>query len=265
MTDSPSAEIGVFGGSGFYELLEVAREYEISTPYGAPSSPVTIGEIGGRQVAFLARHGRHHTIPPHMINYRANLSAMKQLGVTQIIGPTASGSLRPEIEPGHFVVCDQLVDRTWGRHDTFFDGPEVVHVSPADPYCPKMRAVAIEKIKAAGVTVHESGTVVVIQGPRFSTKAESRWFSSAGWHAINMTQYPEAYLARELALCYMNISIVTDYDCGTAGAKPTTNEDIVREFARSNERLKEVIFAMVPDLPVERECVCVHALDGASM
>lgn len=265
MTDSPTAEIGVFGGSGFYELLEGAREYEIQTPYGAPSSPVTIGEVAGRQVAFLARHGRQHTIPPHKINYRANLSAMKQLGVTQIIGPTASGSLKPEIEPGHFVVCDQFVDRTNGRPDTFFDGPQVMHVSSADPYCPNMRTVAIEKIKAAGVTVHESGTVVVIQGPRFSTKAESRWYSSAGWDVINMTQYPEAYLARELMMCYANIAIVTDYDCATVGATPTTNEDIVRAFARSNERLKEVIFAMIPDLPRERECLCIHALEGAAM
>lgn len=265
MSEYPQAEIGVFGGSGFYELLDNAHELVVETVYGAPSSPITIGDVAGRRVAFLARHGRDHSIPPHMINYRANIAAMKELGVTQIIGPTASGSLRPEIEPGHFVVCDQFVDRTSARKDTFYDGPRVMHVSAADPYCPTMRAIAIEKATAAGITVHPRGTVVVIQGPRFSTKAESRWFSSAGWEVINMTQYPEVYLARELAMCYVNISIVTDYDCGTVGAHPVTNDEIVRVFVENNARLKEIIFAIVPELPSLRDCVCAHALEGAAM
>lgn len=260
----PQAEIGVFGGSGFYSLLENADEVRVDTPYGAPSAPVTIGEIAGRKVAFLPRHGTAHQYPPHMINYRANVYAMKLLGVSRIIGPNACGSLQPHVKPGDFVICDQFVDRTWGRKDTFYDGPTTTHVSSADPYCPTMRQIAVEKARELGITVHERGTVVVIQGPRFSTRAESRWFASQGWEVINMTQYPEAYLARELEICYCNISLITDHDAGAEGVEPVTNEEVIRVFNQNNEKLKALLHAMIPALPVERDCICAHALDGAA-
>lgn len=261
----PQAEIGVFGGSGFYSLLDNPEVVRVDTPYGAPSSFVTLGEIGGRRVAFLPRHGAEHTLPPHMINYRANLWAMKELGVTRIIGPNACGSLQSYIMPGDFVICNQFVNRTSGRIDTYFDGPTTTHVSSADPYCPTMREVAIEKARDLGINVHDRGTVVVIQGPRFSTRAESKWYSAQGWEVINMTQYPEAYLARELEICYCNISIITDHDAGVEGLEaPVTNEEVVRVFAQSNERLKSLLYEMIPALPVERDCVCATALSGAS-
>jgi 5'-methylthioadenosine phosphorylase len=260
----PKAEIGVFGGSGFYSLLDNAEEHRINTPYGAPSSPVMVGEIGGRSVAFLPRHGKDHQLPPHMINYRANVWAMKELGVTRIIGPNACGSLQPGVKPGDFVICDQFVDRTWGRIDTFYDGPITTHVSSADPYCETMRAVAIEQADALGITVHPKGTVVVIQGPRFSTRAESRWFASQGWEVINMTQYPECYLARELEICYCNISLITDHDAGTEGVEPVTNDEVVHVFEANNKKLRDLLYAMIPALPAERPCVCAHALEGAA-
>jgi 5'-methylthioadenosine phosphorylase len=260
----PTAEIGVFGGSGFYSLLDSAEEYRVNTPFGAPSSPVTVGEIAGRTVAFLPRHGANHEFPPHMIDYQANVWAMKELGVTRIIGPNACGSLQPHVKPGDFVICDQFVDRTWGRKDTFYDGPITTHVSSADPYCPTMREIAVAKARELGITVHDRGTVVVIQGPRFSTRAESRWFASQGWEVINMTQYPECYLARELEICYCNISLITDHDVGTEGVEPVSNDEVVRVFGQNNERLRELLHAMIPALPVERPCVCAHALEGAA-
>ncbi len=236
----------------------------VDTPYGAPSAPLVVGEIEGRRVAFLPRHGVKHQFPPHRVNYRANLWAMREVGVRRVIGPCAAGSLQPRVEPGHFVICDQLVDRTTGRPDTFYDGPETTHVSFADPYCPTMRRVAIERAKALGITVHEGGTVVVIQGPRFSTRAESRWFHDAGWEVINMTQYPEAVLARELELCYANVSLITDYDVGMPGeAPPVTHETVIEVFNANNARLRDLLFAMVPALPAERDCPCAAALEGA--
>ncbi|MCL2503611.1 MAG: S-methyl-5'-thioadenosine phosphorylase [Coriobacteriia bacterium] len=263
MPSLPQAEIGVFGGSGFYELLEDPQEHRISTPFGAPSSPVMIGDIAGRSVAFLPRHGRDHGLPPHMINYRANLWAMKELGVTQIIGPNACGSLQKDVEPGHFVICDQFVDRTSGRKDTFFDGPITTHVSSADPYCPQMRAAAIESARSLGITTHDAGTVVVVQGPRFSTRSESKWFASQGWEVINMTQYPECYLARELEICYCNISLITDYDVGMEGVPPVSNDEVIRVFAKNNSKVRDLIHRMTPALPRERKCVCASALEGA--
>ncbi len=259
----PKAEIGVFGGSGFYELLDEPQEFKVETPFGAPSSAVMYGDIAGRKVAFLPRHGNDHQLPPHMINFRANLWAMQALGVKRIIGPNACGSLQPEIEPGHFVICDQFVDRTWGRKDTFFDGPVTTHVSSADPYCPTMRRVAVDSAGVVGVTAHPAGTVVVIQGPRFSTRSESRWFAAQGWEVINMTQYPECYLARELEICYCNISLITDHDAGAEGVEPVTNDEVVRVFLENNAKVKELIYEMIPRLPTERDCVCAHALDGA--
>ncbi|MDI6893458.1 MAG: S-methyl-5'-thioadenosine phosphorylase [Bacillota bacterium] len=253
------AEIGIFGGSGFYQFLEGVREVTVDTPYGAPSDRVALAEIAGREVAFLPRHGKHHQYPPHAINYRANLWAMKELGVTRIIGPCAAGSLQPPVRPGEFVLCDQFVDRTRGRNDTFFDGPAVAHISTADPYCPEMRQVAWERMQALGLPGHRQGTVVVIQGPRFSTRAESRWFSQLGWEVINMTQYPEVVLARELGMCYLNISLITDYDVGLEGRtdiRPVTHEEVLRVFSQNNERLRTLLVEIVSHLPRQRGCQC---------
>lgn len=263
-----SAEIGVFGGSGFYSLIEGVRELKVETPYGAPSDVLALGEIAGRRVAFLPRHGKSHSLPPHMINYRANAWAMKELGVTRIIGPCAAGSLKAAVKPGDFVVCDQLVDRTTARKDTFYDGPITTHVSFAYPYCPQIRSVALDVIKGDGIPVHDKGTVVTIQGPRFSTVAESRWFSSHGWEVVNMTQYPEAYLARELEMCYANISLITDYDVGLEGQpgiEPVTHEAVIKIFEENNAKVRRVIFKMVESLPAERTCSCGSALSGARL
>ncbi|MGH2819372.1 MAG: S-methyl-5'-thioadenosine phosphorylase, partial [Actinomycetota bacterium] len=251
------AEIGVFGGSGFYSFLDDVEEVAVETPFGDPSAPVAIGDIGGRSVAFLPRHGIKHQFPPHRINYRANAWALSELGVGRVIGPCAAGSLKPEVAPGHFVVCDQLVDRTAGRTDTFYDGPETTHVSFADPYCPELRSLALDTAHAQGIDVHDRGTVVTIQGPRFSTRAESRWFQDAGWEVINMTQYPEAYLCRELEMCYVNLSLITDYDVGLAGqTEPVSHEEVVRVFTENNEKLRALLFALVPEIPAPRSCPC---------
>lgn len=254
------ADIGVFGGSGFYSFLENVQEIETDTPYGKPSSPISIATIGDKKVAFLPRHGKEHQFPPHMVPYRANLYAMKQLGITKIIGPTASGSLQPEIKPGDFVITDQFVDRTSGRKDTFFDGPETRHPSPAHPYCPTLRKLAVDTGKSLGITIHEHGTVVVIQGPRFSTIAESRWFNRMGWEVINMTQYPECYLARELGICYANIALITDYDAGLEGRddiQPVTHEGVLKVFQENNEKLKGMLFEMIRRIDLsDKNCNC---------
>jgi 5'-methylthioadenosine phosphorylase len=260
-----TAEIGVFGGSGFYSLLENAAEVTMDTPYGAPSAPLTVGTIEDREVAFLPRHGRKHELPPHRVPYRANVWAMKELGVTRIVGPCAAGSLKAAVRPGHFVVCDQLVDRTWGRDDTFYDGPETTHIGFADPYCPEMRAVAISQGREHGIDVHDRGTVVTVQGPRFSTRAESAFYQAQGWEVVNMTQYPEAPLARELELCYLNISLITDYDVGVEGeeVEPVSHELVFKVFEENISKLRDLLFRIVPRLPSERACPCATALEGA--
>ena len=257
------ADIGIFGGSGFYSLLDNAREAWIETPYGAPSDKVHLGEIAGRRVAFLPRHHREHVLPPHAINYRANVYAMKSLGVKWLVGPTASGSLKLDMKPGSMVVCDQVVDRTSGRKDTFYDGPRTTHVSFADPYCPTLRPIAISALRSIGVDTHEYGTVVVINGPRFSTRAESKWFQSQGWEVINMTQYPECYLARELEMCYVNISLITDYDVGLEDIPPVSHVEVLEVFKRNNDRLKEAIARIVETIPADGDCACRHALENA--
>jgi 5'-methylthioadenosine phosphorylase len=239
------------------------EEVAVETPYGDPSAPLHIGDVGGVAVAFLPRHGRKHELPPHRIPYRANLWAMKELGVERILGPCAAGSLQTDVELGDFVVCDQLVDRTRTRPHTFYDGPETTHISFADPYCPTMRTVALEEGRELGITMHDGGTMVVIEGPRFSTRAESAWFSGLGWRTINMTGYPEALLARELEICYANISLITDYDVGVEGAPPVTHEDVVRVFGANNARLRDLLFTLVPALPEGRTCPCATALAGA--
>ena len=259
----PEAEIGVFGGSGFYSFLEDTEQVEVETPYGKPSAPVTIGEVGGSRVAFMPRHGERHELPPAQINYRANVWAMASLGVSRLIAPTAAGSLHPDVKPGDFVVCDQFVDRTSGRADTFYTGPETTHVSAADPFCPDLRGILVETAAELGIKARDGGTVVVVQGPRFSTRAESKWFQDAGWDTINMTAYPEGYLARELELCYANISMVTDHDVGVEGTPPVSHEQVVSVFNENNERLRELLFAAIPKIGPQPQDLCATALSGA--
>ena len=250
------AEIGVFGGSGFYTLLDDVREAKVDTPYGPPSDSVFLATVAGRRVAFLPRHGRRHTIPPHMINYRANVWAMRSLGVKAVISPCAAGSLQLPVEPGHFVVSDQFVDRTSGRADTFFDGPIVSHVSSAETYDPTLRRIALDVIGEHGITVHDGGTVVVIGGPRFSTKAESKWFSDAGWQVINMTQYPEAYLCRELGMAVVNIALITDYDAGVLeGTEAVTAHDVLAVFEQNAERIRAVVLDMIGRFPADLDAL----------
>lgn len=258
-------EIGVFGGSGFYSFLDSTETVTVDTPYGEPSAPPVIGEVGGRRVAFIPRHGAKHELPPHKINYRANVWAMKELGVERIVGPCAAGSLRKGVALGDFVVCDQIVDRTRSRAHTFYDGPVTTHISFADPYCETMRGIAVRTGRELGITMHTHGTMVVIEGPRFSTRAESKWFASQGWDTLNMTGYPEALLARELEICYANVSLITDYDVGVEDAPPVTHEDVIRVFAENNEKLRGLLFALIPALPAERTCECATALHGARL
>lgn len=262
-----SADIGIIGGTGFYSFLADADQVRVETPFGPPSAPVSLGEVGGRTVAFLPRHGEHHQFPPHQVNYRANMWALASLGVRQVLGPCAVGSLRPELGPGTFVVPDQVVDRTWGRAHTFDDveGP-VVHVGFADPYCPRIRRVLIDGADVATPLV-DGGTLVVINGPRFSTRAESRWHQAAGWSVVGMTGMPEAATARELAMCYGTVCMVTDHDAGVDAAGAVSHEQVKRVFADNIERLKALLVRVVAALPepepdADATCSCRHALDG---
>jgi 5'-methylthioadenosine phosphorylase len=254
--------VGIFGGSGFYRFLDDVEEVAVDTPYGPPSAHIRLGALEGVRVAFMPRHGDEHSLPPHRINYRANVWAMREVGVRRIVGPSACGSLKPELEPGTFVVCDQFVDRTRGREDTFYDGPQTTHVSAAEPYCPDLTRILAE----ADPEIRVGGTVVVIQGPRFSTRAESRWFAAAGWDVVNMTQYPEAWLARELELCYVNLMLVTDYDAGLDGMPdvPPVSADMAFEvFSQNLDRLRALLFRAVPKIGPQPECVCASALASA--
>ncbi len=251
------AEIGVFGGSGFYQFLSDVEEVRVHTPYGPPSDKIAVATLEGKRVAFLPRHSRDHSVPAHMVNYRANIWAFHQLGVREILAPCACGSLQLDIHPGDFVILDQFIDRTKGRKDTFFDGPETHHIGGADPYCPRMRQMAIESCRAQGITIHETGTMVVIQGPRFSTRAESAWFSREGWHVVGMTQHPEAILARELGICYTGIALVTDYDTGVGAGRPVVDiEEVFKVFKENVGKVQTLIHAMVPHLGADRECPC---------
>jgi 5'-methylthioadenosine phosphorylase len=256
----------VFGGSGLYRLLDGVEEVALDTPYGAPSAPLAVGEIGGTRVAFLPRHGLRHELPAHRVPYRANVWAMREVGVCRIIGPCAAGALRADLQRGEFVVCDQYVDRTNGRDDTFYEGGSeaVTHVSAADPYCPELRALLVDTAEELSIPVRDRGTVVVVQGPRFSTRAESAWYSSQGWDVVNMTAYPEAHLARELELCYANVSMVTDHDAGVAGAEPVSGDEVMRVFHENLARLRELLFAVIPRIaPPPPDHLCTTALRGA--
>ncbi|THA85521.1 S-methyl-5'-thioadenosine phosphorylase [Streptomyces sp. A0592] len=267
-----NAEIGVIGGSGFYSFLEDVFEIQVETPYGPPSDSLYMGELAGRRVAFLPRHGRSHTVPPHKINYRANLWALRSVGVRQVLGPCAVGGLRPEYGPGTLLVPDQLVDRTQSRVQTFFDGvplpdgsvPNVVHTTFADPYCPVGRSVAVAAARGRNWEPVDGGTMVVVEGPRFSTRAESRWYASAGWSVIGMTGHPEAILARELGLCYTSMALVTDLDAGAETGEGVSHTEVLKVFGENVGRLREVLFDAVAALPptATRDCLCTHALDG---
>jgi 5'-methylthioadenosine phosphorylase len=267
-----SAEIGVIGGSGFYSFLGDVTEVTVETPYGPPSDSLFLGEVSGRRVAFLPRHGRHHHLPPHGINYRANLWALRSLGVRQVLGPCAVGGLRPEYGPGTLLIPDQLVDRTKNRVQSFYDGElradgecaNVVHVAFADPYCPTGREVALATAGQGGWQAVDGGTMCVIEGPRFSTRAESRWHAAQGWSVVGMTGHPEAFLARELELCYTSLALVTDLDAGAETGDGVSHAEVLEVFAQNVDRLRTVLFEVVAGLPKDedRECLCTTALGG---
>lgn len=267
MNPAPRAEIGVIGGSGFYSFLDDAVRVRPQTPFGDPTDDVVIGSVGGRRVAFLARHGQGHRFPPHRVNYRANLWALRAVGVRQVLAPCAVGSLRPEYGPGTAVVPDQLVDRTWGRAHTVYDEPgPVVHVGFADPYCPRGRAAVLGA--PSPLERVDGGTLVVINGPRFSTRAESQWHQAAGWSVVGMTAAPEAAIARELALCYTNVCLVTDADAGVEGDAGVTHEEVLQVFATRIEDLKSLVRETIATLPTGAEaddCACRHSLDGIDL
>ncbi|MBX6769125.1 MAG: S-methyl-5'-thioadenosine phosphorylase [Actinomadura rubrobrunea] len=261
----PAAEIAVIGGSGFYSFLDDIEEVEVDTPYGAPSDRIALGALGDRRVAFLPRHGRDHRFPPHRIPYRANMWALRSLGVRQVLAPSAVGSLVAAHGPGTLVVPDQLVDRTSGRTQTYYEEGGAVHVSFADPYCPVGRRTAVATARDAGWEPVDGGTLVVIEGPRFSTRAESRWYAAQGWTLVGMTGHPEAVLARELALCYTPLCLVTDLDAGVEEGEGVTMEEVLRVFAANIDRLRGLVAELVQALPTGRDCPCPNVLDGMKL
>ena len=270
-TADRAADIAVIGGSGFYSFLHDVEHHRVETPYGPPSDEIAIGEVAGRRVAFLARHGRAHRFAAHEVPYRANLWALRSLGVRQIIAPCAVGSLIAEHGPGTLVVPDQLIDRTWGReHTVYADVGSAVHVGFADPYCERTRAALIGAAGGSDLTVTDGGTLVVINGPRFSTRAESHWHRAAGGTVVGMTGMPEASIARELAVCYATACLITDHDAGVEGQEPVTHAAVMAQFARSIDQLKGLVHRAVTALPAaERDehasCSCRRALDGIDL
>jgi 5'-methylthioadenosine phosphorylase len=239
--------IGVIGGSGFYSLLDEPEERPVDTPYGSPSDSLTFGTLAGRDVVFLPRHGRGHRFAPHVVPYRANLWALRAGGARQIVSLSAVGSLTTDLQPGALVVPDQVADRTWGREHTYFgSGEGVGHAPFADPYCPHGRAAA----RAAG-TAHDGGTLVVVNGPRFSSRAESLEFQSHGWSIIGMTAMPEAALARELALCYTTLALVTDLDAGVETGEGVTHAEVLETFAANLPKLRALLVDTLQRLPAE--------------
>jgi len=259
-----TAEIGVFGGSGFYAFLDDPEEIVVDTPYGKPAAAVTVGSIAERRVAFIPRHGKDHEFPPHRVPYRANVWAMKELGVTRLFGPSAAGSLRRDIPPRTFVVCDQAIDFTKSRENTYFDGPITTHVSFADPYCPVLRRTLADAARDRSIQHRDGGTMVVIEGPRFSTRAESKMFAQVGGDVIGMTQFPEVTLAREAELCFANVALVTDYDVGVDDIAPVSHHEVLKVFGENIEALRDLLFAAIPEVPAERGCACGRSLAGSS-
>lgn len=260
MTEKPSAEIAVVGGTGVYDpgIIEDAREVKVYTPYGAPSDLVTLGTYGGRRIAFTPRHSRGHQIPPHKINSRANIWALKELGVKRIVASSAVGSLRDDYKPGDFVITDQFIDRTRKRLDTFYEGGQLCHVSSADPICPQLHDFYVEHARKLGLSVHPEGTYVCIEGPRFSTRAESRLYRQWGADIIGMTLYPECVLAREAEICYVSVAMVTDYDVWAK--KPVSTQEVLDTLQRNSKNFKRLIMESLPDIPEERTCGCGEAL-----
>jgi len=259
--------VGVIGGSGFYSLFDKCEERKVETPYGAPSGKIALGKIAGKELAFLPRHNKDHDYPPHLINYRANIYALASLGVNRILTVTAAGSLQAKIKPGDFVVLNQFFDRTSGRKDTFFDGPIVTHISTANPYCPEISALVYKEGKKLGIKIHKKGTVVVIQGPRFSTTAESLFFTKRGWDIVNMTQYPEIVLAREKGMCYSAIALITDYDSGIVTKEkvdPVKTSEFLKVFKSNNERALKLLYGIIKNLPT-KSCDCEKVLEGAAV
>jgi 5'-methylthioadenosine phosphorylase len=257
-----TAGVAVIGGSGFYEFLERPEQVEVSTPYGDPSAPIAVGQVAGRSVAFLPRHGKGHQFPPHRINYRANMWALRSLGVRQVLAPCAVGGLQEETQPGTLVVPDQLVDRTTTRVQTYMD-TGAAHAPFADPYCPDLRAALVD---AAGPEGLSEGTMVVIEGPRFSTRAESRSYAQAGWTVVNMTGHPEAVLARELGLCYATIALVTDVDAGISSEDSVDQAQVFALFEKHIGRLKEMLAGVVGAIPATPgDCGCAAWLDDVTL
>ncbi|MFQ6053753.1 MAG: S-methyl-5'-thioadenosine phosphorylase [Candidatus Bathyarchaeia archaeon] len=265
MTEERSAEIAIIGGTGVYdpEILEDARQVKVYTPFGAPSDLITLGAYRGRRVAFIPRHGRGHQIPPHRINNRANIWALKEIGVERIVASSAVGSLREDYAPGDFVITDQFIDRTKKRLDTFYEGGQLCHVSAADPICPQLHDFFADFAGGLGLEVHPSGTYVCIEGPRFSTRAESRLFRQWGADIIGMTLYPECVLAREAEICYVSVAMVTDYDVWAE--KPVSTQEIVETMTRNSENFKRLIMEAIPEIPRERVCRCGEALRDATL
>lgn len=260
-----SADVGIIGGTGVYDpgLFSAKREIKVHTPYGEPSDLVTIGEYSGFNVAFIPRHGRGHRIPPHSINSRANIWALKQLGVKRIIAPSAVGSLQEGYKPGDIAIPDQFIDFTKKRQYTFYDGGQVCHVSLADPFCPELRSIAIDRIKKLKITMHDRATYVCIEGPRFSTRAESKIFRDVmEADIIGMTLVPEVNLARETEICYLSIATVTDYDVWADHT--VTSAEIIETLAKNVEKTKKLIADLVPAIPaVRKKCACGSALENA--
>lgn len=253
-------KIGIIGGSGVYGVFTPQKSVKVHTPYGPPSGNVEIGEINGIEVAFIPRHGKGHYIPPHKVNYRANIHALHSLGVERVIGISAVGSLKEEYKPGDIVLVDQYIDFTKKREYTFYDGPKVVHISMADPFCPELRKIFTDVSSSLGYKTHEKGNYVCIEGPRFSTRAESRMFRQFA-DIIGMTLVPEVQLARELEMCYVNISTITDYDVWAE--EPVTTEEVMRVMKENEEKVKRILEEGIPRIPEERNCPCKDALKGA--
>ena len=258
-------EIGMFGGSGNYDsdVIDDPIEVKVFTPFGAASDHFILGKVKGRGFVFLARHERGHTILPHAINYRANIWGMKALGVKRIISPAACGSLQPDrIKLGEFVIADQLFDRTFGtRKDTFVEGGTILHLPFAEPFCPELGKVAVDTAGKLDYKVHDKGTYVCINGPRFSTRAESMFYHNQGWEVIGMTAYPEAALAREAGICFVNISMPTDYD--VHGEENVTHEMVMQTMSKNIERVRKLTFEMIDNIPKDAGCNCQTALkDG---
>jgi 5'-methylthioadenosine phosphorylase len=258
------AQIGIIGGSGVYdpELFEDVKKVKIATPYGAPSAPVEVGNFMGRKVAFITRHGHGHVLPPHMVNYRANIWAMKELGVERIISPCAVGSLKEELPPKHFVIPDQYIDFTKKREYTFFDGGRTYHVSLADPYCATLRDLVVDAAKGLGLDVTGKGTYICIEGPRFSTRAESNMFRQFA-DIIGMTAVPEVQLAREAEICYCTIAMVTDYDVWAE--KPVDAREVEETIVSNMKNIQGLLKTVVPKVPKKRDCVCKEALKFAGL